>query len=88
MPEQGQPFEAKFAGTQVNGRDRFQTDYILGPLQVPPGGRPRPRARCSPAPRKSTSSTSMRENYAIPKFDLLIDWGWFYFLTKPMFFAL
>jgi YidC/Oxa1 family membrane protein insertase len=24
----------------------------------------------------------------IAKFDLLIDWGWFYFLTKPMFFAL
>jgi len=26
--------------------------------------------------------------YGIPKFDLLIDWGWFYFLTKPLFFAL
>ena len=26
--------------------------------------------------------------YAIPKFDLLIDWGWFYFLTKPLFYAL
>jgi len=23
--------------------------------------------------------------YAIPQFDLLIDWGWFYFITKPMF---
>ena len=21
-------------------------------------------------------------------FDLLIDWGWFYFITKPMFLAL
>ena len=30
----------------------------------------------------------MRRKEAIPKFDLLIDWGWFYFLTKPMFFAL
>jgi YidC/Oxa1 family membrane protein insertase len=28
------------------------------------------------------------EKYAIPKFDLLIDWGWFYFLTKPMFYTL
>jgi YidC/Oxa1 family membrane protein insertase len=26
--------------------------------------------------------------YNIPKFDLLIDWGWFYFLTKPLFYAL
>ena len=28
------------------------------------------------------------KEFAIPKFDLLIDWGWFYFLTKPMFYAL
>ena len=31
---------------------------------------------------------SYAEKYGIPKFDLLIDWGWFYFLTKPMFYAL
>ncbi len=24
-------------------------------------------------------------SYSIPKFDRLIDWGWFYFITKPMF---
>ncbi len=30
----------------------------------------------------------MPRNTAFPKFDLLIDWGWFYFLTKPLFFAL
>ena len=23
--------------------------------------------------------------YNIPKFDLLIDWGWFYFITKPLY---
>ncbi len=26
-----------------------------------------------------------KEAYNIPSFDRLIDWGWFYFLTKPMF---
>ena len=34
------------------------------------------------------SSTAMPTTYAIPRFDRLIDWGWFYFLTKPIFFAL
>ncbi|WP_217540202.1 membrane protein insertase YidC, partial [Stenotrophomonas sp. GbtcB23] len=24
-------------------------------------------------------------DYSIPLFDRLIDWGWFWFLTKPMF---
>ncbi len=36
--------------------------------------------------------TSIIENYGdelgIEKFDLMIDWGWFYFLTKPMNHAL
>ena len=26
--------------------------------------------------------------YSIDRFDLMIDWGWFYFLTKPMFWLL
>jgi YidC/Oxa1 family membrane protein insertase len=26
--------------------------------------------------------------FGIKKFDLMIDWGWFYFITKPMFKAL
>ena len=42
----------------------------------------------SPGPRRSISSTATPPEYVIPKFDLLIDWGWFYFLTKPMFYAL
>jgi len=25
------------------------------------------------------------QSYSIPRFDRLIDWGWFYFITKPMF---
>jgi len=28
------------------------------------------------------------ENLNISKYDLVIDWGWFYFLVKPLFFAI
>ena len=28
------------------------------------------------------------ENQKISKFDLVIDWGWFYWLVKPLFFAI
>ena len=28
------------------------------------------------------------ENQNIKKFDLVIDWGWFYFFTKPLFFVI
>ena len=47
---------------------------------------PRPRRRaCSPAPRRSTSSTATRTRSASSSFELLIDWGWFCFITKPLF---
>ncbi|MCO6185582.1 membrane protein insertase YidC [Rhizobium sp. L1K21] len=32
-----------------------------------------------------SQSAVAAEDYRIPSFDRLIDWGWFYFLTKPMF---
>ncbi|MEZ0279667.1 MAG: membrane protein insertase YidC [Methylibium sp.] len=88
VPEQGQAFEAKFAGTQVNGRDRFQTDYIMGPLQVPAGGSAEAKGQVFAGAKEVNTIDKYGAKYAIPKFDLLIDWGWFYFLTKPMFFAL
>ena len=28
------------------------------------------------------------EQLNIEKFDLAIDWGWFYFFTKPLFFII
>jgi YidC/Oxa1 family membrane protein insertase len=31
---------------------------------------------------------SYRDTLDVKRFDLLIDWGWFYFFTKPMFFML
>ena len=52
---------------------------------------------CSPAPRKPASSASTsrsrglggyNKQLGLNHFDLLIDWGWFYFITKPMFLAL
>ena len=48
-------------------------------------------AGCSPAPRKCDgrlnllSTAAATKQLDLNKFDLLIDWGWFYFITKPMF---
>ena len=66
IPEQGKAFDAKFGGTRGRGRDRFQTDYLMSALSIPAGGKARPRARCSPAPRRSISSTAMPRNTASP----------------------
>ena len=88
IPEQGKAFDAKFSGAQADGRDRFQTDYLMGPLSVPAGGTAEAKGQVFAGAKEVNTVDGYAEKYGIPKFDLLIDWGWFYFLTKPLFFAL
>jgi YidC/Oxa1 family membrane protein insertase len=88
IPEQGKAFDAKFAGFQADGRERFQTDYLMEPLTIAPGATGEAKGQVFAGAKEVHLINDYEERYAIPKFDLLIDWGWFYFLTKPMFFAL
>jgi YidC/Oxa1 family membrane protein insertase len=88
IPEQGKAFDAKFAGTQSEGRDRFQTDYLMAPLSLAPGETGEAKGNVFAGAKEVNLVDGYAEKYGIPKFDLLIDWGWFYFLTKPLFFAI
>ncbi len=89
IPEQGKAFKASFSGTtQSAGKDRFQTDYLMDPLSIPAGASGEAKGQVFAGAKEVNTVDGYAERYAIPKFDLLIDWGWFYFLTKPLFFAL
>jgi YidC/Oxa1 family membrane protein insertase len=88
IPEQGKFFDTEFSGTQTDGRDRFQTDYLMAPLSIAPGATGEAKGHVFAGAKEVNVVDGYAEKYGIPKFDLLIDWGWFYFLTKPLFFAI
>jgi YidC/Oxa1 family membrane protein insertase len=89
VPEQGKPFDATFLGTKKDGSDLFQTDYVLStPLSIASGQTGQSQGRVFAGAKEVNVVDGYAETYAIPRFDRLIDWGWFYFLTKPLFFAL
>ena len=88
IPEQGKDFDAKFDGTANGDRTRFQTDYLMGPMTVEAGGTAEVGGNVFAGAKEVNVVDGYAEEFGIPKFDLLIDWGWFYFMTKPMFFAL
>jgi YidC/Oxa1 family membrane protein insertase len=89
IPEQGKGFKATFSGTtKGEGRDRFQTDYLMDALAIPAGSTGEAKGQVFAGAKEVNTVDAYAERYGIPKFDLLIDWGWFYFLTKPLFFAL
>ncbi|MBC8021442.1 MAG: membrane protein insertase YidC [Methyloceanibacter sp.] len=88
IPEQGKSFNATFSGKQKDGRDLFQTDYLMPPLSIAPGATGQAQGRVFAGAKEVNVVDGYAETYGIPRFDRLIDWGWFYFLTKPLFYAL
>jgi YidC/Oxa1 family membrane protein insertase len=89
VPEQGKSFAAHLQATAgANGAEQYQSDYLIDAISVPAGGKAETKGYVFAGAKEVNLVDRYAKEYAIPKFDLLIDWGWFYFLTKPMFYAL
>ena len=55
------------------------------PVEVAPGATARIMTRVFAGAKEVSAIDGYRATLGIKKFDLLIDWGWFYFITKPLF---
>ena len=88
VPPQGQEFKAQFNGATVGQEGHFRTDFVMAPRDLAPGATTETKNLMFAGAKEVNLVELYGEKHAIPKFDLLIDWGWFYFLTKPMFYAL
>ena len=97
LPDIDAKVHARWSSGEADGQKTYQTDYLLDPQTVAPGATTSVNARLF-AGAKEVSVVGINFPFAaqggynealhLNKFDLLIDWGWFYFLTKPMFLAL
>src|SRR5713226_7207701 len=87
IPPQSEAIKARFTHTVDAGVDRYQTDFLGPEVTVAPGGTAESSARFF-AGAKEVSLLDRYEASGIPLFDHAIDFGWFYFLTKPIFLTL
>ncbi len=85
IPGQNHAYEAHFSGSQKGSATRFQADYLLGGVTVPAGGTGEASGLLFAGAKKVNLIDEYAKKYNIRQFDLIIDWGWFYFITKPMF---
>ena len=88
IPDQTANIQARFASNKLGSLDTYQTDYLLDATTIAPGGRTTAKAQLFAGAKEVAVVDRYEETYRIKNFELLIDWGWFYFITKPMFFAL
>jgi YidC/Oxa1 family membrane protein insertase len=87
LPPSAAKINAKFSAFQ-NGTKRYQISYNLEPVTVAAGATGAADARLFAGAKEVSIVDGYNKQLGLNKFDLLIDWGWFYFITKPMFYAL
>ena len=84
VPEQGQNFKSTFLY-----KGAFKANYILNnPTTIKPSSSNSNNVRLFVAAKEVETIDAYAANQNIEKLDLTIDWGWFYFFTKPLFFII
>ena len=88
IPQKGETYKATFQRSVNGDIERFQVDYTGKARIVKPG------EKASYGLKIFTGAKELKllEKYAleqnIPYFERSIDFGWFYFITKPMYYLL
>ena len=88
IPDQGETLEATFRHTLRGGDDRYQIDYLGQGRVIPAGERITVTDRLFAGAKEVNLLDAYSVRYGIPLFDRAVDFGWFYFLTKPIFHVL
>ncbi|MQX35412.1 membrane protein insertase YidC [Roseospira navarrensis] len=78
----------RFSRRMVDGREKFQVDYRLPGRTLEPGSSVQATNHLFAGAKKLQILDKYEDKLGITNFDLAIDFGWFYFMTKPFFYAL
>ena len=88
VPNQATEVNTRYVHRKENRDDVYQVDYLSPQLTVPPGGSSQAQNRLFTGAKEVQLMDDYETALKIDRFDLAIDFGWFYFLTKPIFYAL
>lgn len=86
IPAPGQEFQPGFSYSAASGN--FQADYLGNAVSIAAGSTGETSSYLFAGAKETNLLDSYEQTLGIERFELLIDWGWFYFLTKPMFYAI
>lgn len=88
VPDQTATVETNFRNVQRGSQDRYQVDYLGQGRVVPAGASIAVTDHFFAGAKEVDKLDGYSEEYGIPLFDRAVDFGWFYFLTKPFFHVL
>lgn len=81
-------YRGEFRMDQLMTGESFIAAYLGGGFEIAPGASVGIENQLFAGAKEVAIIDGYEADFGIERFELLIDWGWFYFLTKPMFFAI
>ena len=85
VPEKGKKFKSEF----LTSDEKYKANFIIQePIELKSNASITNEINAFVAAKEVAAIDGYAEKMGIEKFDLAIDWGWFYFITKPLFFVI
>jgi YidC/Oxa1 family membrane protein insertase len=89
LPKPATAINALFSWKNTGSYDDYQTSFVeTTPLVVAAGATATHESYLFAGAKEESVINSYQQTYGFDRIDLLIDWGWFGFLTKPMYYLL
>ncbi len=85
IPDQTEPIDARFSAAGTAQPEDYQADFVGPEKTIAPGATVETTTRVFAGAKEVGTIDNYQTALGIKKFDLMIDWGWFYFITKPLF---
>jgi YidC/Oxa1 family membrane protein insertase len=85
IPDQTAPIEARFSASGTVQPVDYQADFLGQEQTVAPGASFETKTRVFAGAKEVSTIDNYESNLGIKKFSLMIDWGWFWMITIPMF---
>ena len=84
IPPKGKEFKTTF-----DYKDKFRANFVAtGPLELLENSKIEEELQIIVAAKRVDIIDGYAETLNVDKFDLVIDWGFLYFITKPLFFGI
>jgi YidC/Oxa1 family membrane protein insertase len=87
VPDQSLPVQSDFRHT-ITGENQYHVNFLSPLVSVEPGASHGQGSMLFAGAKETVLLDAYRDDRGITNFDLAVDFGWFYFLTKPIFYAI
>ena len=89
LPKAGAGINALFSWKNTGSYDDYQTSFVeTTPVVIAPGATATHESYLFAGAKEEAVISAYQTEYGFDRLELLIDWGWLHFITKPMYYLL